>query len=145
MIDEGSNIVSTSTLQNLNIYLTYLSAPTLAIRAFNNTLSTTLVVLMTPLKVKVVSIPTACHIMEGDITYNIILIRPWINKMEGISSSKHGCFKYLYEGKIHCIPMDANPFSHCTLIQVLDPFSMPSLLSIIILMNENPNQASSYL
>jgi len=51
IIDEGSmiNVVSIATLQHLNIPLSYLSVPTLAIRAFNNTLSSTLGVVILPL------------------------------------------------------------------------------------------------
>lgn len=75
MIDEGSaiNTVYTSTLQHLNIILSYLSTSTLAIRAFNNTLSTTLGVVVLPLKVEARSMPTSCHIVEDDMQYNIIL------------------------------------------------------------------------
>lgn len=41
--------------------------------------------------------------------------------------------------EMHCIPIDANPFSHYNLIQIIDPFSMPSLLLITILVNNNPH------
>lgn len=63
--------------------------------------------------------------------------------MEGISSSKHGYFKYMSKEKMHCIHVDASSFNHCILIQVLDPFYIPILFSITILMNNNLNQASS--
>lgn len=130
-------------LQHINIPLSYLSVPTLAIRAFNNTLSSTLGVVVLPIRVGARSIPTACHVVEGDMQYNILLCHPWIDEMEGVSSFRHGYFKYLYEGKMHYIPMDENPFSHCNLIQTIDPFSMPILLLITILLNKNPNQTSS--
>lgn len=145
MIDEGLriNVVSTTTLQHLNIPLSYLSTPTIAIRAFNNTLSTTLGMVILPLKVEARSIPITYHVVEDDIQYNIILYHPWIDEMEGVSSLKHGCFKYLYEGKTHYIPLDENLFSHCNLIQTTNPFSIPSLLPITILVNNNPTQTSS--
>ena len=99
MIDEGSiiNLVSITIFQHLNITLSYLNALMLAIKAFNNTLSTTLCLVVLMLKVGAKSIPTACHVVEGDMQYNIILDQSWIDEMEGVSSSKHGCFKYFYE------------------------------------------------
>lgn len=75
--------------------------------------------------------------------YNILLDHPWIDEMEVVLSLKHICFKYLYEEKMHCIPIDANPFNHFNIIQTFNQFSMPSLLPITILMNNNPNQTSS--
>lgn len=124
MIDKGSliNMVSTMALQHLNIPLSYLSAPTLAIKDFNNTLSTTLAMVVLPIKGGARLIPIACHIMNDDMQYKILLGRPWIDEMEGVSSLKHECFKYLYEKKIHYIPIDANPFSQCNLIQTLSIF-----------------------
>lgn len=145
MIDEGSkiNVVSIIALQHLNISLSYFSVPTLAIRAFNNTLSTTLDMVVIPLKVEATLIPTTCHVVEGDMLYNIILDQPWIDEMEGILSSKHGYFKYLYKGKTHYISIDVNAFNHCNLIETSDPFLIPSLLPITILMNKTQNKKSS--
>lgn len=53
MINEGLtiNMISISVLQHLSIPLSYLSAPTLAIKVFNNTLITTLGVVVLTLKV----------------------------------------------------------------------------------------------
>lgn len=146
MIDEGLtiNIMYTIILQHLNIPLWYLSTPTLAIKDFNNTLSTSFRVVMISLKIKARSIPIAYHVVEGDMQYNILLERPWIDEMEGVSF-QNMVASSIYEVKIHCIPMDANPFSHCNLIQALDPFSIPSLSPITILVNNNPNKASSSL
>lgn len=69
MIDEGLaiNVVSIAALQHLNIPLSYLSALMLAIRAFNNTLSTTLGVVILPFRFRARSIPTAYHVVEGDM------------------------------------------------------------------------------
>ena len=69
MIDDGLmiNVVSTVALQHLNIPLSYLSATTLSIKAFNNTLSTTLGVVILPLKFRARSIPTTLHVLEGDM------------------------------------------------------------------------------
>lgn len=65
MINEGSiiNVVSTMVLQHLNILLSYLSAPTLVSRAFNNTLSSTLGVVVLPLRVGARSILIAYHVV----------------------------------------------------------------------------------
>lgn len=65
--------------------------------------------------------------------------------MDGVSSSRHGFFKYLYDGKTHYILVEPTFFNHCNLIQALNLFSMLSLFPITILMNNNPNQASSSL
>ena len=69
MIDEGSsiNIVFMVALQHLNIPLSCLSVPTLAIRAFNNPLSSTWGVVVLPLRVGTRPIPIACHVVEGDM------------------------------------------------------------------------------
>lgn len=76
MINEGLviNVVSIATLQSLGISLFYLSAPTLAVKAFNNTLSTTLGVVMIPIKVGVRSVPMPYHVVEGEMQHNILLV-----------------------------------------------------------------------
>lgn len=119
MINKGStiNVVSAIALFNLKIPISYLSAPTLSIRDFNNTSSTTLGVVVIPIKVGVRCVHTTYHVVEGEMQYNIILGIPWIDEMEvDISSSKHGCINYLYEGNTHCIHVDPNPFINCNLI-----------------------------
>lgn len=65
MIDEGSviNVVFIAPLQHLNIPLSYFSAPTLAIKAFNNILSTTLGMVILPLKVVARLILIVCHVL----------------------------------------------------------------------------------
>jgi len=75
IIDEGStiNMVSKVALQNLNILMTYLNSLTLAIRAFNNTFSTTLGVVVIPIKIGVRLVPITCHIVESEMQYNILL------------------------------------------------------------------------
>lgn len=75
MIYERStiNVVYKTMLQNLGIPMSYLSAPTLAIKAFNNTLYRTLRVVMIPIKVKVRLIPMPCHVVEGEMQSNIFL------------------------------------------------------------------------
>ena len=67
---------------------------------------------MIPIKVGVISVPMPCHVVEGEMQYNILLGRPWIDEIDGVSSSIHGFFKYIYGGKTHCIPVDPIPFSH---------------------------------
>lgn len=114
MIDDGLaiNVDSIVALHHLNIYLSYLSAHTLAIKAFNNTLSSTLVVVVLPLRVGTKSIPTTCHVVEGDMQSNILLGHLRIDEMDDVSSSRYAYFKYLYEENMHYIPMDVNPFTY---------------------------------
>lgn len=76
MIDEGLaiNVVSIVELHNLNILISYLSDPTFSIRAFNNNLYTIVGVVVIPIKVGVRLVSTTCHVVEGEMQYNILLV-----------------------------------------------------------------------
>lgn len=56
---------------------------------------------------------TMCQVLDIDLTYNILLGRPWIHEMQAVPSTYHQCVKFPYNGQEVSISADHNPFQHC--------------------------------
>lgn len=147
MIDNGFaiNVISFVALERLKIPTNILNALTLTIRAFNNTLATTMGIVVLPIRVGVREISATYHVVEGEMQYNLLLGHPWIEDMEAVPSTLHRCLKYLHKGTVHCIIGDPNPFSYYNLAFAPDSPQMPCghLFLIIFLMNNHPRSTSS--
>ena len=116
LIDEGStiNIISNVAYKNLNLPDSLILAPSLQIRAFNVVICSTLGSIVLPIIVGAKTVQTLLHIIEGNIIqYNVLLGRPWIREMKCVPSTYHGCLKYVYKDKVHCVFKDPDPYSHC--------------------------------
>ena len=87
-------------------------------------------------------IQTLLHIIEGNIIqYNILLGCPWIREMQCVPSTYHGCLKYIYKDKVHCVFKDPDPYSHCNLIFDPNKVTLPSPNLSTILMSKNMDQS----
>jgi len=53
--------------------------------------------------------------MNGKLSCNLLLGRPWLHDMGTIPSIVHGYLKYEYEGNIHKIIGDPKPYALCNL------------------------------
>lgn len=51
------------------------------------------------------------HVLSGKLSYNLILGRPWLHDMDVVPSILHGQLKYEYEGRIHTIIGDLEPYA----------------------------------
>ena len=68
-MDNGStiNVIYLVELERLKVPIIFLNAPTLTIRAFNNTLGTTMGIVILLVKVRVREIATTCHVVKGEM------------------------------------------------------------------------------
>jgi len=115
-----------------------LSSSTLQLRAFNDTLSNTMGTTILPLKVGCRSLHILFHAIEGDLQYNILLGRPWIDEMRCIPSTLHQCINFIHERKLTCVKIDSKPFQYCNFIP-----SFEDLISSTCLVPLAPSSSSS--
>lgn len=75
-IDNGLiiNIISSITLSNLNISFSHFTSPTLILRAFKDTLYSTLETIVLSIKVGDKTLHTLCYVIKGDMK---IEYSPW--------------------------------------------------------------------
>jgi len=75
LVDNGLdiNVISSILLERLKVPIKFLNTPTLTIRAFNNTLAMIMGIVILPVKVRVTKITMTCHLVEGEIEYNLYL------------------------------------------------------------------------
>lgn len=142
LVNNGStiNIISLVALERLKVPIQLLNAPTLAIIPFNNTLTMTIGIIILPIRFGVTEISMTCHVVKGEMQYNLLLGWPWIEDMESILSTLHWCLKYLHNVTIHYIIGDPNPFRHCNLSFSHESSQIPCghILHVTILMNHHP-------
>lgn len=115
LIDNGLkiNVISFIAFEILKVPIIYLNALTLTIRAFDNALATTMGTIILPIRVGVGEISTTCHVVKGEMQYNLLLGCLWIKDMESVLYTLHRCMKYLHKVMVYCIIGNPNPFSHC--------------------------------
>lgn len=149
LINNGSslNVVSSSTLSDLNILQSSLSSSTLQLRVFIDTISTTMGTIVLSLKVGPKNLHTLFHVIKGALQYNILLGKPWIDEMNDVSSTLHQCLKFIHEGNLTCVKVDLKSFQYCNFIPLYDdflsstclvPFIPPSTSNVV-----NPNVVTS--
>jgi len=114
LVDNRSviNVISSIVLERLKVLIRILNASNLTIMAFNNTLATTMGIIILLVKVGVREITSTYHVVEGDMHYNLLLDQPLIEYMESIPSILHICLKYLHNGMVYYIIGNHNPFNH---------------------------------
>lgn len=66
-----------------------------------------------PIQVGPIQRDTMYQVLDIDLTYNILLGRPWIHEMQAVPSMYHQCVKFPYNGQEVSISTDHNPFKHC--------------------------------
>jgi hypothetical protein len=64
-------------------------------------------VITLPIIVDKATLQTIIHVMPHDLSYYLLLDRPWIHEINGVPSTLHFTMKYFYNKKIHMI--EANP------------------------------------
>lgn len=98
LVDNGSaiNFISSMELEILKVSIKFLNAPTLIIRAFNNTLARKMGTVILSMKVGVREIPAICHVVEGEMQYRFLLGHSWIEDMDIVMLTLHRCLRFLY-------------------------------------------------
>lgn len=78
LVNNGSkiNITSSITLERLKVPIWFLNYSTLTIRAFENTLEIKMGIVILQVRVGVREITTTYHVLEGEMSYNLLLGQP---------------------------------------------------------------------
>lgn len=67
-----------------------------------------------PIKVGPLQKDTTCQVLDLDLSYNILLGRPWIHEIQAIPSTYHQCLIFPYNGQEIMFSTDSNPFKYCS-------------------------------
>ncbi|GLJ36816.1 hypothetical protein SUGI_0742690 [Cryptomeria japonica] len=82
------------------------------IRGFDNVAKSSLGIITLPITVGPVTLPIPIHVMSGNLTYNLLLGRPWIHGMQVVPSTLHRQVKFIYNNKTYTLIGDTN-FQAC--------------------------------
>ncbi|GLJ58136.1 hypothetical protein SUGI_1421170 [Cryptomeria japonica] len=113
------------------------STNTITIKAYDDEEHSSKGTVTLPLRVGLVTKDVVCQVLDLDLTYNILLGRPWIHEMSAVSSTYHRCIKFPHNAVEATVKADPNPFIYCN---NLCPRS-----DITILVNQEAIPSSTYV
>lgn len=67
----------------------------------------------------------ACQIIDLDLSYNVLLGRPWIHDLQAIPSTYHQYVKFPYEEQEITIYADENPLQYCSNLKMTQEVIVP--------------------
>ncbi|GLJ11025.1 hypothetical protein SUGI_0140700 [Cryptomeria japonica] len=117
LVDNGSglNVCSINLLHKMNVDTSLIEPDSRPIRGFDKLAKNSLGTITLPITVGPVTLPTSIHVMLGNLTYNLLLGRPWINSMQAVPSTLHKQVKFIYNNKTYTLidddwgSLDFNP------------------------------------
>lgn len=111
LIDNGSplNIFRVDLLDKINWDHSSIQPDPLCVCCFDNVPREILGIVILPIKVGLVTLPTPIHVMPNHLNYNLLLGRPWIHAMKAVPSTLHCTIKFVYYNELHTIKDDPNP------------------------------------
>ncbi|GLJ49633.1 hypothetical protein SUGI_1053010 [Cryptomeria japonica] len=114
LVDNGSslNVCSINLLHKMNVDTSLIESDSRPIRGFDNVAKTSLGTITLPITVGPVTLPTPIQVMLGNLTYNLLLGRPWIHSMQAVPSTLHRQVKFIYNNKTYTLIGDTN-FQAC--------------------------------
>ena len=62
------------------------------------------------LKVGLIASLACFHVVKMEVSYHVLLGRPWLHKHRLVSSTYHQCVKGRLNGKMICIAANPSPF-----------------------------------
>ena len=62
------------------------------------------------LKVGLIAALACFHVVKTEVSYHVLLGRPWLHKHQLVSSTYHQCVKGRLNGKMICIAANPSPF-----------------------------------
>lgn len=77
---------------------------------------TTLCIVTLPIKIGLVTIPTLVHVMQGPLSYNLLLGRLWIHALGAVSSTLHGSIKFVANNQVVTIKVDPEAMHLCQVV-----------------------------
>lgn len=108
----GLNVCSINLLHRINVDTSLIKVISLTIHGFDNVAKSLLGIITLLVKVGPVTIPTPIHVMSRELTYNLLLGRPWIHSMQAIPSTLHWQIKFIYKNRTYILLGDTR-FQAC--------------------------------
>lgn len=102
----GIDICSVNILDKIGMDITLIQLVDLSIKGFDNVGREPLAVITLLVKVGKVVLQNLIHVMPHDLSYNLLLGRPWIHEMKRVPSMLHHSMKYIYNNKVYMIRFD---------------------------------------
>lgn len=91
---------------------------------FDNVPIESLGIVILPITVGPLTLPTPIHVIPNHLNYNILLGRPWIHAMKVVPSTLHRTIKFIYNNELHIINVDSNPYNFTyDEVRYISPFS----------------------
>ncbi|GLJ34133.1 hypothetical protein SUGI_0686150 [Cryptomeria japonica] len=84
-----------------------------------------------PLRVGPITKDVVCQVLDLDLTYNILLGRPWIHEMRAIPSTYHRCIKFPHNGVEVTVKADPNPFIYCKNLRPRSEITIPANREVV--------------
>lgn len=82
-------------------------------------------IVILPIRVGPLQKNKACQVLDLDLSYNILLGRPWIHDLQVVPSTYHQCVKFPYDGQEITISADSNPFQYCGNLKMAQEVIVP--------------------
>lgn len=67
-------------------------------------------IVVLPIKIGPVERDTLCQVLDLNLSYNILLWRPWIHEMQAVPSTYHQCVKFPHNGQEVTIVTDSSQY-----------------------------------
>ncbi|XP_062076034.1 uncharacterized protein LOC133780178 [Humulus lupulus] len=112
MLDCGSavNVLPLKTLRDVGLHPRQLSPSPLTIQGFNQVGEKVWGSITLKVEIGELNSEALFHVIDSDISYNVLLGRPWLHEYGVIPSTLHQCVKFCKEGKVRSVNADPNPF-----------------------------------
>lgn len=95
----------------------------ITIMAYDNVERSSTWMINLPLQVGVVTQTILCHIVDLDLSFNILLGRQWIHTMQVVPSTYHQCLKFSFQGCEITICGDTQPFEYYCALEASSPYA----------------------
>lgn len=119
MIDNGSALIicTLKFIKQTGYTKAYIISEVITIKAYDNLERTTEGTIFLPIKVRPVIQETLYHVIDLNLSFNILLGCPWIHAMKSIPSTYHQYIKFQHQGTEVTIHVDPKPFSYYNVVE----------------------------
>src|SRR6266702_1964764 len=113
LVDTGAslNLIALSTLEAVGLADRRILGAPMEITGFGGSVESTEGYVQLALRVGPIVALTRCHVINAEVSYHVLLGRPWLHKHRLIPSMFHQCIKGRLNGRPIRIPANHNPFS----------------------------------
>jgi len=113
----GLNICTLTLIKHLGFPKMTLDPNIITIKAYENAERESVGTIHLPIMVGPVMRQTLFHVIDLDLTYNILLGRPWIHAIQYVPSTFHQCIKFPYASIEVTVLGDPQPFQYCKMLE----------------------------